>query len=189
MNTTQLLNPKAYVSKWLVGAAMLACFGTVHAEVKHGHQADIEWITGGVGESEEAKMKSRADDYNLDLLFISERGHYLSDVGVTIDNAKGESILNTRSSGPYLLTNLPTGDYTVYTSFNGERRQRDVAIVQDSQTEIRFNWQFDDAKLTNTGKGIYNVVVIQNGVVLESEHAETHDSAMRIKSSIKADIE
>jgi hypothetical protein len=70
-------------------------------------------MTGGIGEDEAAAFRSLAPRYSLRMTFTAAAGNYLSDVDVTLANASGHVILDTRTEGPFLFVMLPTGRYRI----------------------------------------------------------------------------
>lgn len=105
------------------------------------------YACGGVGESEEADMKSRAGDYDMMLTFATRKGEYLADVNVEIENAKGGAHLQAMCGGPIMLVNVPqsgtfrihaeTGGYTLNkTARVNTRRNRPDALVMHWPTPI-----------------------------------------------------
>src|SRR5688572_29464440 len=67
----------------------------------------VRYVSGGVGTDSIDRLNSLAGDFNLKLVFALKSGSYVSDVGVVIADAKGQTLLDTTSEGPWLLTRLP----------------------------------------------------------------------------------
>lgn len=47
------------------------------------------------------------------LEFFAQSGSYLSDVNVTVTNASGQEVVQTVTEGPWLILDLPDGNYQV----------------------------------------------------------------------------
>lgn len=74
-------------------------------------QNGITYVTGGVGKERSEAMKMAAQDYDLMLTFATDRGKYLADIDVQIENMNGNILLSTVSKGPLFLADLPVGRY------------------------------------------------------------------------------
>lgn len=78
------------------------------------------YMCGGVGEEETAKMKQAARAYDMMLTFATRRGAYLADVNVNIQDARGESALQTTCDAPIMLINVPkSGTYRIRAEAGG----------------------------------------------------------------------
>jgi hypothetical protein len=74
----------------------------------------ITYLTGGIGDEEEAELKAKDHDFNTHILFTAPGGEYISDVMVRVLDAKdSHELLSTDNAGPYFFANLPAGNYTV----------------------------------------------------------------------------
>src|SRR5690606_2797019 len=66
-------------------------------------QGEVSVLHGGVGAEDRAAMQAQAADYNLHLTFAAKgSGAYLSDVKVVIRDARGKTLVDTVTSGPWL---------------------------------------------------------------------------------------
>ncbi len=73
----------------------------------------VKYATGGVGEEEEAQLKSLGTRFNLKLLSTLEDGAYLGYYAVRVTDASGKSVFEAPGDGPYFFVNLPAGRYDV----------------------------------------------------------------------------
>jgi hypothetical protein len=73
----------------------------------------IQYITGGVGDEEEAQIKSMQHQFNLRVLMTGSQGEYLSNAMVRVMDASGNQVLSVSGAGPYFYTRLNPGTYTV----------------------------------------------------------------------------
>jgi hypothetical protein len=71
------------------------------------------FITGGIGDEEEAQLKSTAGQYNLRLMMTAPGGEYVSDINLRLLNAQGQQVVAINDAGPYFYANVPPGAYTV----------------------------------------------------------------------------
>ena len=65
--------------------------------------------SGGVGLEE----REQAPANGTRLVFIDDTGDYLSDIHVVIRDSNGNELINTMTSGPWLVLELPQGRYTL----------------------------------------------------------------------------
>lgn len=100
----------------------------------------ISYVSGGVGDESTDRLNSMAGEFNLKLVFAMKSGEYLSGVRVVIIDAKGKTLLDTTSEGPWLLTRLPAGNYRIVASFAGKAEKRQVAVGVNKLRTIDFRW-------------------------------------------------
>ncbi len=84
---------------------LLLCGATVTA------QNHVIW-SGGIGADERAE----APNEGTRLVFALQSGAFLSRVQVSITNSQGEEVVNTVTNGPWLVLDLPDGQYSVVAS-------------------------------------------------------------------------
>lgn len=97
----------------------------------------VVW-TGGIG----AEEREEAPDTGTRFEFFVRSGSYLSDVNVVIRNAAGNEIVNTLSTGPWLVLNLPDGQYDVRATLEDGRAQG-VSITVGEGTN-RYGFMFPE---------------------------------------------
>jgi hypothetical protein len=98
-------------------------------------QNGVEFVTGGVGDREQAQIRELGNEYNLHLVLTNAEGAYLSDVDVVIEKASGKPLVETRARGPMLLARLTPGRYRIRTEAEGrtdERRVVDITAHRDA---------------------------------------------------------
>jgi hypothetical protein len=100
----------------------------------------VSYVSGGVGTDSIDRLNSLARDFNLKLVFALTSGSYVSDVKVAIADAKGRTILDTTSDGPWLLTRLPAGNYQVVATLSGNTVKRQVAVGAGKLRTVDFRW-------------------------------------------------
>jgi hypothetical protein len=89
----------------------------------------ITYMSGGIGEQEAKAMKQAAKDYDMVLTFATrERGAYVADVKVDIEDAKGNNVLSTVSEGPIFLADMPPGKYVVKAETEGKTVTKQVNV-------------------------------------------------------------
>lgn len=105
---------------------------------------DIDYVSGGIGDSEQQALQELASDFNLGLIFaVRESGNYVNDIGVQIQDSAGEVVLETTSKGPMLYADLEPGSYTVEASGYGETYSQNVDLQEGQQETLNFTWPQD----------------------------------------------
>ncbi|AOX99073.1 hypothetical protein [Jeongeupia sp. USM3] len=103
-------------------------------------QGNVSYVSGGIGDEEMAALKSMQKSYNLHLLFVDRGGHYLSGTQVAVKNARGETVLDAESDGPYFYASLPTGRYSVSASNEGRTQTRPLQVGTKGGKQTTFRW-------------------------------------------------
>lgn len=121
--------------------ALLSLPGIGAADVQQGiSEKGVQFLAGGVGEDSRDEILRQGQDYNLKLVFAQKDGAYLADVGVSVDDARGATLLDAKSSGPLLLARLPPGTYRVNASLDGQRQSRIASVSGAGQRQLVFHW-------------------------------------------------
>jgi hypothetical protein len=93
----------------------------------------ISYISGGIGTDEAATVRGMAQQFNVRMHFIdSTDSSALSDVTVTLFNARREIVLLVLSEGPYLYMNLPRGAYRAVIRYGGSIVSKSIAVTGSS---------------------------------------------------------
>jgi hypothetical protein len=127
----------AMVLAMLVAAPMLAA--TLGALPPAQTQNGVAYVSGGIGEHQQAAMRAAAGRYSLMMTFAERDGDFLNDIKVNIANSGGHTVLDTLS-GPMLLVDLPPGQYTVRADFGGETLVRSVDVKRGQNRELAYAW-------------------------------------------------
>lgn len=101
---------------------------------------DVRYLTGGVGETERQRLQAAARDFNLKLTFAEKSGAYLSDIDVVVTGKDGRTVLAATSDGPFLLAQLPPGDYRISASAGDRQQTRNVTVRDRGQASSNFYW-------------------------------------------------
>ena len=124
----------------LLGSASFLTLAGNNAETIAQTPGGISYVSGGVGEKSLDRLNSMAGEFNLKLVFAMKSGEYVNDVSVVIADAKGKTILETVSEGPWLLARLPAGNYRIVASFAGKSEKRQAAVSASKLRTIDFRW-------------------------------------------------
>lgn len=132
----------ALVAALFMGSAMLLATGQAHgAETATAKSTGgVPHVSGGIGDDSIAKMESMARDYNLKLVFALQSGNYVTDVKVVIGDAKGKTLLDATSAGPWFFARLPAGNYQIVATFEGKAVKRSVTVGKAKLQTVDFRW-------------------------------------------------
>ena len=108
-----------------------------------------KFMSGGVGLGERQKMLGMAPDYDLKLSFANRRGHYLSDVNVSVTDEDGKQVLNTVTAGPWLYVSLPPGKYDVKATYDHRTEEiKDLQVSHGYLATRLMHWNIADQQLS-----------------------------------------
>lgn len=106
-------------------------------------QGTVHYVTGGVGHDEAMAFRHAERSYPLALEFAIKakpRDEFTADVNIMIKDAKGKTVLETTSNGPFLLAKLPDGKYDVKVTQNGRSFERHVKVIDKKPRQVSFVW-------------------------------------------------
>lgn len=105
-------------------------------------------VSGGVGETSEQSIEAVEENYNTKLVFTGKGGFYLANVDVVIRDKAGVEVVNGTTNGPFLLTELKPGRYTVEATAEGFHQKRAIKVVGESLKTHGFEFPIvDDARM------------------------------------------
>ena len=117
------------VALGLAGPLPLAADSGVPPLIQPVTQGDITYVSGGFGMDERQALNDAARDYNLKLVFAEKgSGAYVADVKLAIADAKGRTILEAVSEGPWFLVKLMPGRYKVTAEALGQSLTQQVRV-------------------------------------------------------------
>lgn len=138
------------LSKTLAGSlaalAMAGSISLVHAQPvlpSVQSQGSIEYMSGGIGQTQIDAMKAVANKYPLTLTFSQKMGgaaDFLANFPVTIKGADGKTIFQATSGGPYMFVKIPAGTYTIVAVNNGKTLERQAVVNATGSTPVSFEW-------------------------------------------------
>ena len=139
---------KSITDKFVHGFAALILGGTTLLSMSNAISADatvqtsggVSYVSGGVGDSSISKLESLAKDFNLKLVFALQSGNYVSDVKVVIADAKGKTLVDATSAGPWFLVKLPAGSYQIVATFAGKDVKRPITLGTAKLQTVDFRW-------------------------------------------------
>ena len=105
------------------------------------HAGTVNYRSGGIGAESSDAMKAEASRYSLAMSFtarMENRDAFTIPTHVSIVDAGGGSVLDITPDGPYLLVNLPTGQYQVTATTGAGSKTQAVQIVAGAHKKLAF---------------------------------------------------
>ncbi len=106
-------------------------------------QGNVIFTTGGVTKDEAEAFRAAMPRYALGLEFARAngvRGDFLAYVEVSVTDMRGQPVLHTVAEGPFLLADLPAGQYTVRADSEGRLKTQTVNITPGRHQHLAFTW-------------------------------------------------
>lgn len=100
----------------------------------------VSYITGGFGLDESEALKAAIPEYSVAMVFSEASGAYVADVPVNIKGTGGGASLDVTARGPYLLMNLPNGQYTATATYQGRELTRRFSVQGNKGQRVGFAW-------------------------------------------------
>ena len=136
----------AMKNKWLAcGAAAIllgsATFSSIARAEPVVQTVDrVNYVSGGVGKESLDRLTAQSSEFNLKLIFAMNSGEFVSGVKVVIADAKGKTLVDAVSEGPWFLTRLPVGKYEIVASLAGKTEKRHIELGATKLMTIDFRW-------------------------------------------------
>lgn len=113
-------------------------------------QAELNIVSGGVGEGGIATMEQMQNEYSLKAVFSGNGGMYLSNVNVRILTRAGEEVTSLNTDGPVLLAQLPAGRYVLEASLNDSVKRVNVTVPRTGLRTVDVRLPVSDNSYTAT---------------------------------------
>ena len=102
-------------------------------------QGPVSFITGGITMDEAEAFRAAMPRYALALELAQAaqpRAEFLSGVLVSIKDSSGQELLNVVSDGPFVLAQLPPGQYSIRAESMGVVRTQSVQISSGASRHV-----------------------------------------------------
>lgn len=97
---------------------------------------DLVLYNGGVGIGE----REEAPKDGVKLEFFAENGAFVAMVDVTVKDSAGEVLVDTVTDGPWLILDLPQGQYTVHAELEDDAESTFIDVNTGNE---KFGYEFD----------------------------------------------
>ena len=109
---------------------------------------EVCYISGGISSDEVSQFKSHAKEYLLEIVFVQKANpedndrieEYLAEVQLQIKDSKGNTVVDTKTDGPFFLADLPPGKYQITADHDGVIKTNVVKIAAKKHQRIVFLW-------------------------------------------------
>jgi hypothetical protein len=91
-------------------------------------------FNGGIGTDE----REMAPEEGTRLVFFASSGSYLSGVQVQVEDMNGRELVNIQTRGPWLILDLPTGQYQLQASLGDNTQGGVFSVGGDSPAEYGY---------------------------------------------------
>ncbi len=111
------------------------------------HYGSTEYLTGGFGLEESTAIKEAMSDYTLAITLASSDGQkaaYVSGVQIVVRDSSEVTYLNVESQGPFVLAQLPAGQYKIHATYRNVTQSRNITITANNSTRLVFDWPRQD---------------------------------------------
>lgn len=115
----------------------------IQTEQPANYDADVKYLTGGIGDDERAEMEAAKAEYSLHVINARKSGEYLEDTRTVISRKDGKEYvpLLDVNAGPLLYAQLAPGSYLVEATRYGITKKKNVVIGTKTKTrDVGFYW-------------------------------------------------
>ena len=131
--------------KTIFSAVCLICFSMTYAQILNTQYSQgIAYISGGVGEEESQAILAEAKQWPV-LLELSQlengRGIWIFGAKIKILNANNQVVFDAQADGPYMLINLPTGNYQLEGTYGENVQKRTIVVKSILPQKINLFWR------------------------------------------------
>lgn len=106
-------------------------------------QGDISYVTGGITDAEAKAIHADAKNWPLFIEFsqyLVDHSLWISQVDLSIRDAKGKSIFEASLDGPMFLAKLPSGNYEIVATYEGVTKAQKVQILTGRPLYVCMSW-------------------------------------------------
>ncbi|WP_051379053.1 carboxypeptidase-like regulatory domain-containing protein [Derxia gummosa] len=126
----------------LVGAVMPALAADALPPVRT--QGLLRWTSGGIGLDESKAMRAEMGKWPVSLMFTQRSGGraaYASDTHVVVTDTAGNSLIDATADGPFMLIDLPPGQYQLSATLDGREQIRALDVQAGKPIKLNLDWQ------------------------------------------------
>ena len=128
----------ASIAALLLGSASLVVAADAEPVIQS--NANVSYVSGGVGDESLDRLNAIAGQFNVKLIFAMNSGEYVSNVRVEITDSKGRNVVDARSDGPWFLARLPVGHYQLVATLSGQAEKRQLDVGANKLSTVDFRW-------------------------------------------------
>lgn len=104
----------------------------------------VQFMTGGIGQSEEAAVRKAEKNFKLRMAFSERKDNeFAADVDLRVTDMSGRPVFVLLDADPMVNLNLPDGRYRVMASLDGQTETRLVTLHGGAGENLNFHWKGD----------------------------------------------
>ena len=131
--------------KSIVSAICITCSSVACAQIPDTQYSQgISYISGGVGEEESQAILAEAKQWPI-LLELSQlengRGVWIFGAKIKILNTNNQLTFDAQADGPYILINLPVGQYQIEATYQGVMQRKVINIQASAPQKLAIFWK------------------------------------------------
>lgn len=101
----------------------------------------ISYVTGGVGQDQQAAMREVRGFCNLHLTFaLKGSGKYLADVHLHVRASDGKELLDVKAVGPLFYAHVPAGKYVIVAERPSGIQSKSTVAATGGSADLYFYW-------------------------------------------------
>lgn len=107
------------------------------------HSGPVQYLSGGIGDGEASAIQAASKQWPLTLEFAIKTAHgaeYAANVAVQVRDTHGQTALDTRAQGPFLLAKLAPGAYNVEATLDGKTMHQQVVVKTGQPAKAVMVW-------------------------------------------------
>jgi hypothetical protein len=102
-------------------------------------QAELSWMSGGIGDDARDEMRKVAAAYSVHLVFSNQQGAYLAGIPFVVTQLNGHELYSGVSAGPLLYLKLPPGSYQIAAKIDGAWHNKHIT-AGTSENPVRVSF-------------------------------------------------
>jgi hypothetical protein len=108
------------------------------------HQGSVGFVTGGIGEREAKLFEQQMSKHPLAIELLEHAGkanEFTANAAVKIVDVYGQTVLDAKADGPFMLVDLPPGRYSIVASLkNDTLKKSSILVAHDKRARATFEF-------------------------------------------------
>ena len=101
------------------------------------YQGSVGFVSGGVGEGEASLFRQQSGRHALEIGLFEHAGNtdeFTAHATVKISDRRGNTVLDARADGPFMLVDLPPGRYSVEATLSNDTLRKSAVWIAPGRT-------------------------------------------------------
>jgi hypothetical protein len=114
---------------------------TVDNRVVEQKQAEVNFLTGGIGDDERSLIQAAKASYNVHITNIGAENAFVGESEIRISNSNDVELLRV-NAGPLLYVQLPAGKYTIHATRGDETKNLPLTVGgKKKSVDVKIAWE------------------------------------------------